>query len=131
MKSGAKAGPGGEAAILYIFLPHPCPTRKKSTFINLARDICAHNFRDPAIKLRLERERSGVRSTISRLLYLLFDFVYIIFKLEVETDNRAGRRPFLDAPLRRTSISNSSRRHRKQRQQESARVLRRLKTEEK
>lgn len=24
---------------------------KKSTFINLLRDICAHNFRDPAIKL--------------------------------------------------------------------------------
>ena len=73
--------------LLYIFLPRPCPTRKKSTFINLVRDICAHNFRDPAIKLRPERERSGVRSTISRLLYLLFDFVYIIFKLEAETDN--------------------------------------------
>lgn len=26
------------------------PLQKKSTFINLPADICAHNFRDPAIK---------------------------------------------------------------------------------
>lgn len=61
-----RAGAGG-GFLLYIFLPvrPSCPTRKKSTFINLPRDICAHNFRDPAIKLRPEREL-GVGYTISR-----------------------------------------------------------------
>lgn len=44
---------------------HPVTRRKKSTFINLPRDICAHNFRDPAIKLRPKREL-GVGYTISR-----------------------------------------------------------------
>lgn len=31
------------------------PLQKKSTFINLPADICAHNFRDPAIKEPLLR----------------------------------------------------------------------------
>lgn len=71
---------GGEEArrtVLYIFLPfRPCLTRKKSTFINLLRDICAHNFRDPAIKLQAQTLEAvhGVGYTISSRHYLLFDF---------------------------------------------------------
>ena len=73
---------------MYIYIssrchrrPHSPTAPKKSTFINLLRDICAHNFRDPAIKLlRLQREL-GVGSAISRSLYLLFDFVHVIHEI--------------------------------------------------
>lgn len=64
-----RRGTGG--AVLYIFLPfRPCLTRKKSTFINLLRDICAHNFRDPAIKL--QAQTPGARCWIHHFLQALF-----------------------------------------------------------
>ncbi|GLV38871.1 hypothetical protein CBL_05870 [Carabus blaptoides fortunei] len=69
----------------YFAIPHPTPncsilalfpfpsftsrasrtprTRKKSTFINLPRDICAHNFRDPAIKLQAQTLRTHTYPT--------------------------------------------------------------------
>lgn len=46
---------------IYFFHASSSPlprTRKKSTFINLPRDICAHNFRDPAIKLQAQTPRT-------------------------------------------------------------------------
>lgn len=50
-----------------------CAT-KKSTFINLTRDICAHNFRDPAIKLRSE---SGAASVLD-FPFLFYFICYLI-----------------------------------------------------
>jgi hypothetical protein len=79
------------------------PLQKKSTFINLPADICAHNFRDPAIKEQLPRPAIAAAlassPSIGEFLYLS---VFLLAPLR-PSDPPTLRRP---SPPRQSQPAN-------------------------